>query len=141
MWIPETTRFDADAGRLGGRESATFTLSCPQFRLLEGEVRGPGPVAAGLHGDGPAPAAEGGEPFARVNYFFWRYLRWQEQLRVLVEADVLPETPEAPSVQTVAHLALERARSERKLGSLWDRIMVFVPEEKKEPNPFIIHNN
>jgi hypothetical protein len=141
LWIPETTRFEADTGRLGGHESATFSLPCPQFRLPAAETPSPGLVAAGSHNGGTVVGAEDGEAFAKVSYFFWRYLNWQERLKVIVEADVLPTAPEAPGLQAVAHMALERARHEGKLGQLWDRIMVIVPEGKKEPNPFINHNN
>jgi len=141
VWIPQDTTFAADRERLRGRESAVFRLRCPQFRLAGAEAPGPGLAGAGPQDNGPAAAAEGGESFARVNYFFWRYLKWQEQLKVLVEADVLPATAQAPGLQTVAHMALERARSEGKLAALWDRIMVFVPEGKREPNPYMNLNS
>jgi predicted phosphodiesterase len=141
IWVPELTRFSADTNRLSGRESASFTLPCPQFRL-------PAAIQAGLaantlgHENVAIEATDGqSESFAKVNYFFWRFLTWQQQLTVLVEADVLPVDVKAPSLQAIAHKALQRAKSEGKLGSLWERIMALVPVEKREQNPFETQNN
>jgi predicted phosphohydrolase len=140
VWIFEATRFDADSARLSGRESATFTLPCPQFRLPAGDPPNPGVVPDGAD-VGAAGDDRNKESFAKLNYFFWRYLAWQQQLKVLVETDVLPLAVKAPSLQTIAHDALEKARREQKLEQLWDRIMFFVPEEKRELNPFSARNN
>jgi len=128
VWIPETTRFEADTGRLGGPDHATFSLPCPQFKLTPALQPNPG---AGVQG-----AAAEEEDFARLSYFFWRYLSWQDQLAVLVKANLLPITT-ATNLQTVARMGLDRARREGKLRRLWDKIMAFVPEDKKEPNPFV----
>ena len=129
VWIPDTTRFDADTGRLGGPDRATFSLPCPQFKL---------PPAAQPNAGAGVPAVAAGEnqeAFARLSYFFWRYLTWQDQLKVLVKANVLPMTT-APNLQTIARMGLDRARREGKLRRLWDKIMPFVPVDKREPNPF-----
>lgn len=129
VWIPDTTRFDADTGRLGGPDRATFSLPCPQFKLPPASQPNPG---AGVP---PVAAGENQEAFARFSYFFWRYLTWQDQLTVLVKANVLPMTT-AQNLQTIARMGLDRARREGKLPRLWDRIMPFVPIDKREPNPF-----
>ena len=112
--------------RLRGRESAKFALPCPQFRL----------PASGAQSLTSAVPSENEEKFVRVGYFFWRFLNWQQQLKVLVETDILPTTPSVPRLQTVAHMALERARADGKLSQLWEKIMVFVPVANREPNPF-----
>jgi len=135
LWVPENTGFDADTARLGGHESTTFVLTCPQFRLAAPETTGLA-AAAGSH-EGVATVVNIEDAFIRINYFFWRYLNWQDQLKVLTAADVLPTTPELPNLQTISHKALDRARVEAKLGDLWDKIMLLVPDGKREPNPFI----
>lgn len=130
VWLDEGTRFVADTGRIGGRESTTFTLGCPQFKLPPDTG-----VTSALRAGAVSPALDQ-EMFARTNYFFWRYLTWQQQLRVLVEIDLLPTMSEAPSLLTLVRMALERAKTDGKLAALWDRMMTFVPEEKRETNPF-----
>lgn len=137
LWIPESTRFSSDSGCLGGRESATFALPCPQFRLAAPERPMVDPGTAVNRGHA---GTEDGEAFARLNYFFWRYLTWRDQLKVLVESDALPTIPEPPGLQTIAHMALNRARAEGTLSNVWNRIMLFVPEAKREPNPYIDHH-
>ncbi len=139
VWILERTRFDADTARLGGRESTTFELRCPQFKLPANKTPSTVPITDGSTNDDPNMDADDSEAFARLNYFFWRYLGWQERLKVLVQADVLPKVPQAPLPQTVEHLALDRARTEGKLGQLWDLTMPFVPDGQREPNAFIKH--
>jgi predicted phosphohydrolase len=129
VWNFDDTSFCADRNRLRGRDSATFALPCPQFRLPA--VQGSVPAL-------PAPAHEG-ETIARLGYFFWRYLNWQDQLKVLVEVDVLPNTAQVPRLQAVAHMALERAHAEGKVSQLWNKVMTFVPADKRERNPFINH--
>lgn len=136
VWIPDDTRFNADTAPLGGRESTTFTIPCPQFKLPAAPVAAVDLVARSAH-DGPVVAAEDDDAFAKVSYFFWRYLSWQNQLKVLVETEVLPVTSAAPALQTIVRMGLEQARGQNKLGQLWDRIMTFVPVPKREPNPFI----
>jgi predicted phosphodiesterase len=132
-WNPDTTRFEPDRSRLKGQDSRTFTLPCPQFQLRLPEAQA----------ENLAPAAGANiEGFMRLGYFFWRYLSWQEQLRVLVESNLLPATPKAPTLQTIAHLALDGAKGDKgKLNALWDKIMMFVPPVKREPNPFVVQNN
>jgi len=96
----------------------------------------PNPGAGGQ----PAAAPEDQDAFARLNYFFWRYLSWQDQLKVLVKANILPMTT-VPNLQTMARMGLERARHDGKLRQLWDKIMPFVPADKREPNPFANPDN
>jgi len=136
VWVLERTRFDADSARLGGRESTTFMLRCPQFKLPVNRTPSEVSISTDSTNGDPDMDARDSEPFARLSYLFWRYLGWQERLKVLVQADVLPKAPQAPLPQTVEHLALDRARKEGKLGQLWKLTMQFVPEAQREPNPF-----
>jgi predicted phosphohydrolase len=133
VWIPETTRFEADRARIGGLDRATFNLPCPQFNL---PPMPPNPGAGGQ----PVAAPQDQDAFARLNYFFWRYLSWQDQLKVLVKANILPMTT-VPNLQTMARMGLEKARHDGKLRQLWDKIMPFVPVDKREPNPFANPDN
>ena len=137
VWVPEATRFKADSGRLNSSsaECARFELECPQFKrkpLVQV------PAQAGTRDPLPGDALvdKETEEFSRLTYFFWRYLKWQDRLKLLVQADTLPRTPDAPLPQTVERLALQRARDEGKLEMLWHLIMELVPQEKRESNPF-----
>jgi hypothetical protein len=75
--------------------------------------------------------------FDRLRYLFWRYLDWQQRLKVLVDVDALPKTADQPVPQTLERVALETAASNvRKLHALWEAIMPLIPEEKRATNPF-----
>ena len=76
------------------------------------------------------------EQFARLRYFFWRFLDWPERIKVLVEMDILPATTSQPVPQTMERLALDAARDQGKLHDLWSAVMEMVPEGKREANPF-----
>lgn len=137
VWIPERTRFDADSARLGGRDSTTFSLRCPQFTLPPiptGNVLPVVPDPTNAHSN---MQTDNIEAFSLLSYFFWRYLGWQDRLKVLVKSDVLPNVSQVPLPQAVEHMALERARKEGKLGQIWDLTMHFVPNAKREANPFV----
>ena len=75
--------------------------------------------------------------FGRLRYFFWQYLDWRQRLKVLVDVDVLPKTADQPVPQTLERVALETAaKHPTKLHALWEAIMLLVPEEKRQANPF-----
>ena len=73
---------------------------------------------------------------AKLKLLFWRYLDWQQRLKVLVQADALPPSADRPVPQTMERLALENARQQGKLAAIWDAMMKYVPESKKQENPF-----
>jgi len=73
---------------------------------------------------------------AKLKFLFWRYLDWRQRLKVLVQADALPPSADQPVPQTMERLALEHARREGKLAIIWDKMMAYVPEAKKQANPF-----
>ncbi len=75
--------------------------------------------------------------FARLRYLFWQYLDWQQRLKVLVDADVLPRTALQPVPQTLERLALDKAsRNRETLRALWEAVMPLVPQDKRTSNPF-----
>ena len=148
VWVPERTRFDADRQRLAGRESAEFEIACPALKPAAppavGDVTGPATkAAASLASAAPGGPALGGTmamdneaAMAKLKFLFWRYLDWRQRLKVLVQADALPPSADQPVPQTMERLALEHARREGKLAIIWDKMMAYVPEAKKQANPF-----
>lgn len=73
---------------------------------------------------------------AKLKFLFWRYLDWQQRLKVLVQADALPPSADRPVPQTMERLALETARRHGKLAAIWDAMMAYVPDARKQANPF-----
>jgi hypothetical protein len=141
VWVQARTTFTADSTRmaLDERESKEFILACTQFRAPLAQATAPAdsgssPARAGSKGDISMDNEE--EHFARLRFYFWRYLDWRQRLRVLVQADVLPNTADRPVPQMMERLALSTARSQGKLAVIWDSVMTFVPDGKREANPF-----
>jgi hypothetical protein len=160
VWLQAAVRFDADHARLGGSlEFARIEIACPNLQLHSDDDR-EGPVAAveravdlpvvqvsklsstsavepadTQHGEATMNADNAG--FDRLRYLFWRYLDWQQRLRILVDVDALPKTAVQPIPQTLERLALETAAaSAGKLHDLWEAIMPLIPAEKRTTNPF-----
>jgi hypothetical protein len=150
VWVPEKTRFDPDLQRLGGKEWAEFEIACPSVMVeqkapvatTKSPTLGTGKAAtastfgtktAGAIGDRMANEEEA---LAKLKLLFWRYLDWQQRLKVLVQADALPSSAAKPVPQTMERIALENARQQGKLPAIWDAMMQYVPEEKREANPF-----
>ena len=73
---------------------------------------------------------------AKLKFLFWRYLDWQQRLKVLVNADALPNSAAKPVPQTLERIAIENARKQGKLFEIWEAMLDFLPEDKKEANPF-----
>lgn len=142
VWVQARTTFIADSTRmaLDERESKEFILACTQFHAPSAEAAATpadsssSPVREGSMGDISMDNEE--EHFARLRFYFWRYLDWRQRLRVLVQADVLPNTADRPVPQTMERLALSTARSQGKLAVVWDSVMTYVPDDKREANPF-----
>jgi len=157
VWIPEKTCFDADRNRIaGGAESIREELACPRIRFKadtndvpKETVSAERPVGASV-ADDCVVSREGADvggggvsmvindaDFGRLRYLFWRYLDWQQRLKVLVLVDALPKTADQPLPQTLERVALDSAAKNReKLHKLWDEIMPLIPEEKRGTNPF-----
>jgi predicted phosphodiesterase len=141
IWEPTKTSFVPDKTRFGGEISKVFSVMCPNFSAVvavkhsEDISEVPAPVG-NLTAGRPEMAENESEQFARLRYFFWRYLDWHQRLKVLVELDILPSTMNQPLPQTMERLALNKAQSQGKLYDLWTAVMEMVPEDKRETNPF-----
>ncbi|MEN6449164.1 MAG: hypothetical protein ABFC96_01610 [Thermoguttaceae bacterium] len=148
VWSETKTTFVADHSRmtLDGNESAKFSLVCRDLSVAPE----PAPVVAvspqvtcgivpahraGVKEEG-GPVAEQDYRFARLRLLFWRHLNWRQRLNVLVQLDILPQTADRPMPQTIERLAIERARTERRLHPLWQAIVQFLPENERAENPF-----
>ena len=151
VWVPEQTRFAADTQLLAGLESAEFEIACPALKAAAPDVQGATnpetPTAAASSPPvepqddiGPSPGrtmtTDDEAAVAKLKFLFWRYLDWQQRLKVLVEADALPSSANQPVPQTMERLALENARQQGKLAAIWDAMMDYVPQSKKQENPF-----
>jgi GTPase-associated adaptor domain-containing protein/calcineurin-like phosphoesterase family protein len=143
VWDMSNPRFVPDTMRLGGRPSMSFSLVCPRFRLPDDTVEPTESFSDETCAVEAFPIAVNAnmrqdevEHFARLKYFFWKYLDWQQRLEVLVLLDILPSTSSQPVPQTMERLALESAQKQRKLPGLWEAVMKYVPEDKRERNPF-----
>ena len=74
--------------------------------------------------------------FERLRYYYWRYLTPQQRLQVLADLEILPAVADKALPQTLEQLALDMAKSARKLAPLWSAIMQHVPDADRKPNPF-----
>lgn len=142
VWVEDHTEFAPDHARLGGKNSREWSLVCPSFQVQSKEEHTNPPVSIAepmeemVEQGGTTMAYGTDERFERLRYFFWRYLDWRQRLNVLVQIDILPDTPDSPVPQTMERIALNTARNQKKLSNLWTAMMEYVPEEKREKNPF-----
>ena len=142
VWEPSHTSFVPDRARLNGEVTKEFSLACTNFDAPAAVQSAAGTsVAPDVVKKGPARGnsqmtQDESEQFARLRYFFWRFLDWPERLKVLVQLDILPSTTSQPVPQTMERLALDAARDQGKLHDLWSAVMEMVPEGQREANPF-----
>ncbi len=153
VWVVERTRFAADTQRLAGQEYAEIEIACPALIAAappaDGGATSPAakaaavppstPAATGDHSDpasGGTMATDNEAALAKLKFLFWRYLDWQQRLKVLVRADALPPSADRPLPQTMERLALENARQQGKLAAIWDAMLAYLPDAKKQANPF-----
>jgi len=154
----ERVCFDADRNRLGGSgEFVRIKIACPNLHpepkqdhvvaVIQREVATAVTEESSLSStpltSEPLASRQGGSTmntdsagFDRLRYLFWRYLDWQQRLKVLVAVDALPTSADQPVPQTLERVALETAASTGKLHDLWEAVMPLVPENKRGPNPF-----
>lgn len=141
VWNNDNPSFTADLNRLNGRRSTTFSLACPNFdKTAETpdsslEVTAPPNLDVEFPNESNSMSVKN-DDYARLRYFFWKYLDWHKRLEVLVELQILPTAPDQPVPQTMERLALEAAQRNNKLAELWAAVMRFVPVDKRESNPF-----
>ncbi len=141
IWNMDRTEFAPDESRLRGKKHETFELACPNFSHIAESTSISGKEETCIEEKEcsmPTILPDDAESaqFARLRYFFWRFLNWKERIRVLAELNIFPSGLNQPIPQTMERLALDSARSQGKLHDLWAAVMLFVPEEKREPNPF-----
>jgi predicted phosphodiesterase len=95
VWVKEQTSFAPDRSRLNGEDSKEFILKCPMFRKQGGITQ---PAEAETHKEAAAGSENSDnnmnmvsredERFARLRYFFWRFLDWRQRLSVLADLDI-----------------------------------------------------
>lgn len=137
VWNHDRTEFVADKNALGGGESASFDLDCPNYNK---------PAAVTTVSSGPTDVVaketvmaieSKAEDIQRLEYFFWSYIDdWQDRIKILVDLDLLPNTNNQPVPLTLERLAISQAKTADKLYALWEAVMPHVPVEKRKPNPF-----
>jgi predicted phosphodiesterase len=150
IWSLERTCFVADRGRTVRRDFAEYTLRCPQYGPNAMPNANP---ASTIGSDAGSQSSEMNTrqmntlerrdhdvDFARLRYMFWRHLDWGQRMQTLVRVDALPDIPTSPLPQAVERIALNQARERGRLAELWDVVMNFVPEAKREANPFRARN-
>jgi hypothetical protein len=139
VWIHERASFGPDQNRIGGATSEYFSVACRNFKPIDraatpsAEAINTAPTA--INEEEPAAMPEE-ERFAKLTYFFWRYLDWQQRYGVLAKMDILPKGLDRPVPQLLERNALASARTEEKLAAVWDAVMEYVPGDEREQNPF-----
>jgi hypothetical protein len=139
VWVANLAEFAADQTRIGGATSKSFSVKCPNYTKIEAKQSAPAatapPIPIGVE-DQETAAMPDEEKFARLLYFFWRYLDWQQRYAVLAKADILPKGLDRPVPQVLERNALTVAKSQGKLRIVWDEVMKHVPETQREQSPF-----
>jgi predicted MPP superfamily phosphohydrolase len=156
VWDPASTQFICDSTRLQGDRFRDVELACTEFkgpaRVLQ-QTETPNASSSDNFealkearqmsvDDRDQPkivanqASVSDDDFASLRLLFWRYLTWQDRLRVLATLDILPNTAEKPLPQTLERMALDLARTSGRLPQLWDAVMQHVPPEKRLANPY-----
>lgn len=140
VWDNNQTKFIDDLGRLGGASSKEILIKCPMLSTNPSKLISKAPALPQTERreetQGQIQMNNNSEQFARLRYFFWRYLNWTQRVKVLVELDILPASTSQPVPQTMERFALDKAWDSGKQHELWDAIMQFVPDVKREVNPF-----
>lgn len=139
IWIHELAAFGADQNRINGATSETYTVACKNYRPIVTALVSPAPIVSkvpvAVNEEEPATMPDE-ERFAKLLYFFWRYLDWRQRYGVLVEVEILPQGLEKPIPQLLERDALASARQQNKLSAVWDAVMQHVPVAQRELNPF-----
>ena len=127
LWVSGRTEFSPDASRLSldKSEGKEFFIKCPKLKEDSQRSQDASTVDATeeVTGESSSGAVSVMPPsdevnFARLQFYFWRFLDWRQRLTVLAENKLLPGSLERPIPQTMERLALESARSSRTWGTL-----------------------
>jgi calcineurin-like phosphoesterase family protein len=136
-WMDQKAEFDLDRERTDGAEFERFSVPCRNYTKIAApqavEVVSTIPVGVNEEDNAAMPDEE---RFAKLLYFFWRYLDWRQRYAVLAKVDVMPKGLERPMPQLVERNALSTARDQEKLGDVWNEVMTHVPEADRQQNPF-----
>ncbi len=153
-WVPERACFMVDSARLDGEDSCVIDINCSNVKpatVTNNHISAVSPITAPIAHDldtgnvenkthfvnGDAIVSEIDEAaFAKLKFLFWRHLNWQQRIKVLVQADVLPSSAVQPVPQTLERLAIDTARKQGKLAAVWDAMASFLPPDKQQENPF-----
>ncbi|WOH68866.1 metallophosphoesterase [Bradyrhizobium sp. BWA-3-5] len=136
-WIHGKAEFDTDRERTDGAESLRFSVPCRNYtKIAEAPAAETVSVTPVGVNEEEIAAMPDEERFARLLYFFWRYLDWRQRYAVLTKVDVLPKGLERPMPQLVERSALSTARDRNKLAEVWDEVMAYVPAAERQQNPF-----
>jgi predicted phosphodiesterase len=143
VWSHKSTRFIADNSRTRPTPTVSFEVACKTWLPHAGDasVLTDRPSEPCVEQAVAEPQARSNKPtpddrLARLQFFFWRYLEWQDRHAVLGSLNLLPKSLTRPVQQTTERLALEAARSQHVLHQLWELIMERVPEPDRQDNPF-----
>lgn len=139
IWLQEKTEFGPDRERIDGTTSQTYSVRCHNYKPIAAAVSDPAPTGTPIHvgvSDAEAMGMSDDERFAKLTYYFWRHLDWQQRYGVLAKMDVLPKGLDRPMPQVLERNALSIAREQGKLAAIWDEVMTYVPEPQREPNPY-----
>lgn len=136
-WIDQKAQFDLDRERTDGADFERFSVPCRNYSKIAAPPRAEdlsiAPVGVIEEENATMPDEE---RFAKLLYFFWRYLDWQQRYSVLAKVDILPQGLERPMPQLVERNALSAARDRKKLAEVWNEVMAHVPEAERQENPF-----
>lgn len=146
IWRPGATEFRADSDEMEldkVMECRKFDIACPQFCCRQQDEASVASIpvanpakASKCKQQSPKPSRQQEVAYETLRLLFWRYLDWQQRMKILFALDLIPKTLEQPLAQTMEALALEVARENNKLAELWEQIMEYVPTFEKKKNPF-----
>lgn len=145
VWSTDRTSFITDTTRFDG-ECKEFLLACPNIQNAITPQQAP--TSSLARQDPLSHIADEGvtvkpqyedERFARLRYYFWRFLDWRQRLTVLAKIGILPSIPDKALSQTMERVALNEAQLRNKLYELWIAVMELVPADKRESNPFHVN--
>lgn len=153
VWTTELTRFTADSNLLGGElcKEFSFLINKPDEKLRRDAMITYGDQSIEELADTDNEndylskvnidmfrVKREDQDFRRMQFLFWKKLKRQERLTVLVELGLLPDLGYTLTPDWIRH-GLEIARNTGKLYELWESMMRYIPPEQREANPFLYH--
>lgn len=146
IWNKRDTRFEADPSRLKltccDNEAAEILIDCPDLIPTSNPESVPdadvGPSKEDTQSEVQVLEAEGEDRrFKRLQYYFWRYPKGVDRLAMFVDLSLVQSASGFDDIpQDIEMQLLHRAKEEKKLKALWDKVMEIVPTEQRQENPF-----